>query len=121
MKLPSLNVDASGHSYFTDVESTDPTKGNQPREQEIAYWQFWETQPGHFQNFKPSEDPCCLAVLSGKLEITSSLGERRYFSRGDLFLLQDVSGKGHAVRTYGLESCTVLRIGMKQVMPASAS
>jgi uncharacterized cupin superfamily protein len=120
MKIPSLNVDAKGDSYFTEVESADPSKNNRPREQDIAYWQFWETQVGHYQDFKPIEDPCCFAVLAGKLEITSSVGEKRYFSRGDTVLMQDTSGKGHTVRTYGIEPCMVLRIGMKKMMTETA-
>ncbi len=116
MKMPSLNVDSNGESYFGEFESTDPAKGNRPREHEVAYWQFWETQPGHFQDFRSIEDPCCFAVLAGKLMITSSLGESRHFARGDVVLMQDISGKGHAVRTYGTESCRVLRIGMKHVV-----
>ena len=121
MKLASLNVDDKGESYFGEVESANPAGSNKEREQDVAYWQIWETQPGHFQDFKPSEEPRCLAVLSGKLEITSSLGEKRYFSRGDTFLLQDVKGKGHATRTYGWEVCTVLLVTMKQVMAAAGS
>src|SRR5689334_4147559 len=120
MKLASLNTDANGDSYFTIVESCDPPESNKEREQDVAYWEIWETQPGHFQDFKPSEEPRSFAVLSGKLEITSSLGERRYFSRGDTFLLQDIGGKGHAIRTYGWEVCTVLRVTMKKIMTATA-
>jgi hypothetical protein len=116
MFLSSLNVDSKGDSFFTRVETTHP--GNGPyREMDVAYWQLWETQPGHFQDFKASDAPRCLAVMSGKLAITSSLGETRHFARGDTFLLQDVAGKGHAVRTYGAEPCTVLLITMKQIMP----
>lgn len=118
MKLPSLNTDANGDSYFTEVESLNT--GGRPREQDIVYWQIWETQPGHFQDFKPIEEPFFLGVLSGKLEITSSLGERRYFSRGDVFFLQDLKSKGHAIRTYGAESCNVIRLAMKSVMQATA-
>ncbi len=120
MKIPSLNKDTKGDSYFTYVESANPTT-SKPREQDIAYWQIWETLPGHFQDFRPSEEPRYFGVLSGKLEITSSVGERRYFSRGDTFLIQDMGSKGHAIRTYGLEPCQVIRITMKQIMAVAAS
>ena len=121
MKITSLNVDSKGDSYFTEVETANPAGSNREREQDVAYWQIWETQPGHFQDFKPSPDPRALAVLAGKLEITASSGEKRTFSRGDTFLLQDIGGKGHAVRTLGWEVCSVLRVAMKQVMTAAAA
>ena len=120
MKLTSLNVDSNGDSYFSEVESADSS--NRPRRMDIAYWEMWETQPGHFQDFQPSKEPRWLAVLtsSGKLEITSSLGETRNFALGDTFLLQDVGGKGHTIRTYGWGPCTVLRITLKQAMIPTA-
>jgi hypothetical protein len=45
-----------------------------------------------------------------------SSGQKRYFSRGDTFLLQDVTGKGHAIRTVGPEACTAMLITMKEKM-----
>ncbi|MSO99048.1 MAG: DUF861 domain-containing protein [Rhodospirillaceae bacterium] len=116
MKLSSLYVDDKGESYFGEVECANPPGSNKEREQDVAYWQIWETQPGHFQDFKPTPEPRCLAVLSGKLEVTASTGEKRYFSRGDTFLMQDLTGKGHAVRTLGWEPCNVLLVTMKQTM-----
>ena len=120
MKLASVNVDDKGESYFGEVETANPPGSNKEREMDVAYWQVWVTQPGHFADFKPVDGPKSLAVLTGKLEITASSGEKRYFSRGDTFLLQDVTGKGHAVRNLGIEECQVLMVTMKDVMTATA-
>ena len=121
MKLVSLNVDSNGDSYFTEIESGDAQ--NRPRQMDVAYWDIWETQPGHFQDFQPMKEPCWMSVLnsSGKLEITSSVGDTRNFALGDSFLLQDLSGKGHALRTYGWGPCTVLRVFLKQSMSPTAT
>lgn len=114
MKLTSVNVDKDGYSYFGEVESAE--KDGAERQQQIAYWQVWQTQPGHFADFTPVDAPKCIAMMSGKLEITVSSGERRWFARGDTFLLQDTSGKGHALRTVGAEPCTAMLITMKAPM-----
>jgi uncharacterized cupin superfamily protein len=119
MKLASINVDDQGFSYFSEVESAD--KDDKERVMDVAYWQLWQTQPGHFVDFKPTEEPKCVVMMSGKLEITVSAGEKRYFSRGDTFLMQDISGKGHATRTIGAEPCTAMVITMPAVMTASAA
>jgi uncharacterized cupin superfamily protein len=119
LKLASVNVDEHGDSYFGEVDALDGQ--GKERVQDVAYWQVWETKPGHFADFKPSEEPRCVAMMSGKLEITTSTGEKRYFARGDTFLLQDTSGKGHAVRTIGIENCTAMLITMKQKMMAAAN
>ncbi len=120
MKLASVNVDDKGESYFGEVETANPAGSNKEREMDVAYWQVWVTQPGHFADFKPVEEPKVLALMSGKLEITVSTGEKRYFSRGDTFLLQDLKGKGHALRTIGIEPCQVMLVTMKSVMTATA-
>jgi uncharacterized cupin superfamily protein len=114
MKLPSINVDEQGESYFGTVDAFDSQGRERPTA--IAYWQIWETKPGHFVDFAPVDGPKCVALMAGKLEITASTGERRYFSRGDTFLLQDVSGKGHALRTIGADTCTAVLITMKEMM-----
>jgi len=120
MKVTSLNVDGNGDSYFGEVESADPLGGNKPREMDVAYWQVWVTQSGHFADFKPSEEPKWLVLMSGELEITASTGEKRCFSRGTTFLLQDIKGKGHALRTIGNETCAVMLVTLKNVMSATA-
>ena len=120
MKIASLNVDDKGESYFGEVECAQEPGSNREREMAVAYWQIWVTKPGHFADFKPVDAPKSLAVLSGKLEVTASTGEKRYFSRGDTFLLQDITGKGHAVRNLGIDDCQVLMVTMKEIMTETA-
>lgn len=121
MKLASVNVDSLGESYFGEVESADPPGSPKERGIPVSSWQIWETLPSHFADFRPVESPQCLALMSGKLEITVSTGEKRYFSRGDTLLLQDVRGKGHTVRTIGKESASVMLLTMKGIMTETAS
>jgi uncharacterized cupin superfamily protein len=118
MKLTSVFVDDQGQSYFGEVESDDP-KGRE-RQQDIAYWQVWETKPGHFADFAPVDAPKCIAMMSGKVEVVVSNGQRRFFSRGDTFLLQDTKGKGHAIRTIGAENMSAMLITMKEMMTETA-
>ena len=120
MKLASVNVDDNGDSYFGEIETSNPPGTNKERELPIAYWQVWETHPGYFADFKTVDAPKALAMMTGKLEVTVSSGEKRYFSRGDTFLLQDVRGTGHAIRTVGRESTQVMLITMKNVIPEFA-
>jgi hypothetical protein len=119
MKLLSLNVDDQGQSYFGTVESAD--KAGKERPMPIDYWQVWQTEPGHFTDFKPSDAPRCIAMMAGKLEITASNGERRCFARGDVFLFQDIRGRGHALRTIGFEPCSAVVVTMKDIMPEFAA
>jgi hypothetical protein len=54
--------------------------------------------------------------MSGKLEVSVSAGDKRYFTRGDTFLLQDIRGKGHAIRTIGREPAQVMLITLKGIV-----
>ena len=87
----------------------------------IAYWQLWETQPGHVADFQTVDAPKCVAMTAGKIEVTASNGERRYFSRGDVFLLQDTSGKGHVIRTLSFETSTAVIVTMNAPMTPMAT
>lgn len=120
IKLASVNVDEQGDSYFGEVHAADPPgpDGRTPTERlfPLASWQIWETTPGYFSDFKPVEAPKALAIMSGRLEVTVSAGERRWFSRGDIFLLQDIAGKGHAIRTIGKEKASVMLMTLKNVI-----
>ena len=120
IRLASVNVDEQGESYFGEVEAAEPpgADGRTPIERlfPLTSWQVWETKPGYFADFKPADAPKALAMMSGRLEVTVSTGEKRYFSRGDLFLLQDIAGKGHAIRTIGKETASVMLMTLKNVM-----
>ena len=123
MKIPSLNSNSKGDSYFGEVQTAAPAGssisgpgGTDVRYMDTESWQIWEMKPGHFQDFRPTEQPQCIAIMSGKIAVTASVGETRNFARGDMLLLQDLTGKGHALRAYGVEPCTVLLLTMKQIM-----
>jgi hypothetical protein len=116
MKLPSLFVDANGDSYFGEVEATDPPGSTRERIFPLTAWQVWETKPGYVAGFRPVEAPQALAVMSGRLEVTASSGEKRFVSRGDLFLLQDVRGRGHVIRTIGNQVASVMLMTLKEAV-----
>jgi quercetin dioxygenase-like cupin family protein len=113
MKIPNIYVDEYGHSYFGDAEF--PQRGDagrrvQAANQPVLYWQIREIKSGHFIDFKVNPAPQFVAVLSGTMVLTVSNGESRYFTRGEMVLLQDVTGQGHTTRTQGHEPCRTLVI-----------
>ncbi len=114
MQITNIHVDEHGHSYFGEVEL--PQSGNERRisakPQDVKYWRMSRTLPGHYVDFARVPDPMFVAVLSGRMELTVSNGEKRYFSRGDMFMLQDTAGQGHCTRTLGYEPCETLLIAM---------
>ena len=53
-----------------------------------------------------------IVVLRGAFEITTSLGERKRFERGDCLLAEDVVGEGHRFEDVGDEPMATLAIGI---------
>ena len=51
----------------------------------------------------PSPQRQVFCVMRGLVEVTVSDGERRRFSAGDLIVLDDTRGKGHATRVIGTD------------------
>lgn len=59
---------------------------------------FREVNPDYDYDFHNTPQKQYIILLDGKIEIESSLGEKRIFSGGDILLMEDVSGKGHKTR-----------------------
>ena len=116
MKITNIYLDDHGHSYFGEAElaQTGNARRISAKRQDVEYWQMSKTLPGHYVDFKPVPEPRFIAVLSGRMELTVSNGEKRYFSRGDMFLLQDTSGQGHCTRVLGFEPCRTLIIALPE-------
>ena len=114
MKLTNIYVDENGHSYLGEVELAQTGNAGRisAKPQDVEYWQMSQTLPGHYVDFKTVPEPRVISVLSGRMELTVSNGEKRSFSRGDIFVLQDTSGQGHCTRTLGFEPCNTLIIAM---------
>ena len=53
-----------------------------------------------------------IVVLRGAFEITTSLGERKRFERGDCLLADELEGKGHRFEDIGDEPLATLAIGI---------
>jgi hypothetical protein len=51
-----------------------------------------------------------VCMLRGEMDVTASDGETRRFGPGDLLLLEDVVGKGHASRVVGDEPFLILGV-----------
>jgi quercetin dioxygenase-like cupin family protein len=49
-----------------------------------------------------------LFVRTGRLEVTSSAGERRRFGPGQLLLIGDTAGRSHRMRNVGRGTCELL-------------
>jgi uncharacterized cupin superfamily protein len=115
MKMPTIAVDPQGHSFFTEtelVQTGNPQRRIQAKNQDVSSWQMAEAQPGHAEDFKRAEEPRVIGIMHGSIALTVSNGETRYFSRGDMVLVKDTTGQGHRMRVAGHEPCRMLYINL---------
>lgn len=64
-------------------------------------YRFYTFEPGWIGELHPAPTRQFLALLSGEVEMETTDRTVRRFGPGDLILLEDTSGKGHATRNTG--------------------
>ncbi len=96
-----LYSDSAGESRFEDVKIGLADQGP------VGYLssmfgvkdiQFRLNEPDYDWDFHNAPSRQFIILLDGDIEITTSLGETRKFSGGDILLAEDTAGKGHRTR-----------------------
>jgi quercetin dioxygenase-like cupin family protein len=62
---------------------------------------FFRIPKGWFGDWHPAPKKQFFCCLSGQVELTASDGETQSFRPGDVFLLEDTTGKGHQTKVVG--------------------
>ena len=100
-KVTRVFADENGESYFEDI--TIPLKENG----EIGFLSelipatgviFREVLPTYDYDFHNAPHRQYIVLLDGRIEIETSLGEKREFGGGEILLMEDTTGKGHKTR-----------------------
>lgn len=98
-----------GESHFEDVQIQFKEVDFAPPAPPMSISPFVATVQCAFMNFAPGWHSDChpaprrqfFFCLSGTAEIAASDGEVRTFGAGDILLMEDTAGKGHASRVAG--------------------
>ena len=98
MKMMRVYNDADGESHIEDVEIDMDAEGMTGRASDM--WAvvgviFLEIPPGGSTEWHPAPRRQLAINLSGEAEIQVSDGTKRHVGPGQLFLLEDTTGKGH--------------------------
>ncbi len=111
MKYVLLYTDYDGNSHFKDVEVGFESVNFAPPAPPVglssfmsaAQFVFFKTPSGWYGDWHPAPKRQFFCCLSGEFELTASDGEIRIFRSGDVFLLEDIAGKGHRSRVTSKE------------------
>jgi hypothetical protein len=101
MKVTRVYADADGESRFEEREIELKVSGeigclSDPIPAKSVI--FRENEAGYDFNWHVAPQRQFIILLDGKIEIETSLGEKRTFSGGEILLMEDTSGKGHRTR-----------------------
>lgn len=113
-----LFSDPGGNSHFEDVYTTllptqfvaeaEPLFLSSPTVVDQA--SFFGASAGWSADWHPSSGRHLFLVISGQWEVESSDGEVRQFSKGDVLLAEDTTGRGHKSRVIGDEESLSLLV-----------
>ena len=109
MKTHHLYSDETGESRWRDVEPAlversvaPPAKAIEISDPEpAAQFLFLRLRAGWDEPVHPTPVPQTLICLAGAVEVTASDGEVRRIGRGDVWRMEDLTGKGHHTRVVG--------------------
>ncbi len=100
-KLTRIYSDPEGETHFEDIEvqledggDIGFLSGKIPVKEVV----FRKVKPSYDFDFHNAPQRQYIILLDGKIEIETSLGEKRIFNGGDILLAEDTNGKGHKTR-----------------------
>ena len=98
MRIHNLYVDDAGETHFRDIEVEWETEGpgGKLSKRLPATGIIFRATPGTYDlDWHPAPRRQYIVNLDGAVRITASDGESRVIGAGEVFLVEDVSGKGH--------------------------
>ena len=104
MKIHNLYTDKDGESHWRDIEVewAEERRGSKLSKRLPANGIiFRQTKADNDLDFHNAPRRQYIVNLQGSVKITASDGEARVIGPGEVFLVEDVTGKGHRSHTLG--------------------
>jgi hypothetical protein len=121
LKYTVLYTDIEGKSHFKDVEVGFKAVNFAPPAPpvdlssylEASQLVFFKIPKGWYGDWHPAPKQQFFCCLKGKVELTAGDGEKRFFGPGDVFLLEDTSGRGHQTKVVSGEDFVAAIVQLK--------
>lgn len=98
MRIANLYTDENGESHFRDIdiEWVEERRGSKlSRRLQATGIIFRQTRADYKLDWHTPPRRQYIVNLDGAVKITASDGESRYIKAGEVFLVEDITGKGH--------------------------
>ncbi len=109
---------ADGQTHFDQVPITlegvpaEPVEESAALKMSDAY--VVRAAPGMFEPWHNADRKRYIVVLSGEAEITTTGGEKARIVPGQIYIAEDLAGKGHTFRVIGNEDWVALFVNFAQ-------
>jgi hypothetical protein len=98
MRIHNIWVDGGGETHFRDIEvewGAEGPSGRYSEREPATGIIFRQVQPDYDLDWHPAPRRQYIINLDASVEITVSDGETRVIGAGEVFLVEDITGKGH--------------------------
>ena len=98
MKVTRIYSDDTGESRFEDIEIPlidQGDIGSLSKREKATGVIFRTTPPDYNFDWHNAPQRQYVVMLEGSVDVTTSTGEKRRFTTGDILLAEDTEGKGH--------------------------
>ena len=115
MTFTRIYSDIDGESHFEDVAvplHDEGMVGFLSDNFHVSTLRFRENKPDYNWDYHTAPTRQFIVMLTGEIEIETSLGEIRKFKSGNVLLVEDVTGKGHRTKNIGSTYRKSLFIGL---------
>lgn len=99
--ITRVYADEEGESHFEEVTRPLSSAGDigfLSEPEEVGSLIFRKVLPSYDFDFHTAPTRQYIILLDGKIEIETSLGDKKQFGAGDVVLVEDITGKGHRTR-----------------------
>ena len=114
MRIQHIYVDPEGETHFKDTEveyhSVYGGIDNWSEAIPVKSLIFRSTPANQDMDFHNAPRKQFCINLNVGIEITVSDGETRYIGPGEIYLLEDTTGKGHTTRVLGNQICVTATV-----------
>lgn len=113
-----LFTGADGQSHIGKMPiEFKPVQSGQPEyteTQKMSDGYIVRAAPGYFEPWHNADKKRYIVVISGEAEITTTGGEKARIVPGQLYLAEDLIGKGHTFRVVGQQEWVALFVNFAQ-------
>ncbi len=102
MKITHLYTGTDSHSYFEELNielNNEHPLGVYSKKMPVENLLLRESPAGAQFDWHNAPQKQYIIYLEGEFEVTTSLGNKKIFTSGDILLANDLTGKGHTTKS----------------------